>query len=235
MSKIVPITVAYGDGIGPEIMDAVLSNLKKAEAQLLEEVEANKKNVTVLSDLKQDMQSLEKKVSDLSSENKDLAKEKSKYEEANRVTSYRSEFFAKLKEALGDMEGIKVVGDRFIFQSELLFDVGSDELGQKGEAQLKNLSQTLKEIAKKIPENINWILRVDGHTDKRPIKSTFASNWELSAARAIAVVKFLIGEGISAHRLVAAGFGEYQPLEEGTKDEKALARNRRIELKLDQR
>lgn len=217
-------------------MNKLIETLKHLEVTLEEEVGQNKKDKLTITDLKESILTLERKLGDLDVENKDLVKAQEKHKELTRVHSYRSEFFSKLKDVVGDTENIKVVGDRFIFQSELLFEVGSADLEAEGTKQLKQLSQTLKEIGKKIPEDLNWILRVDGHTDKKPIKSTFPSNWELSAARAIAVVKFLIEDGIDPKRLVAAGFGEYQPLvQEKGDDSSAAARNRRIEFKLDQR
>jgi chemotaxis protein MotB len=156
----------------------------------------------------------------------------SKVEELAR---YRSEFFGRLREVLGDRKDIQIVGDRFVFQSEVLFGSGSADLGIEGQAKLAELAKTLIDIAQKIPTGIDWLLRVDGHTDSRPISTEqFASNWELSSARAISVVKFLESQGIPPNRLVAAGFAEYRPLDTGT-DETALQRNRRIELKLDQR
>jgi len=156
----------------------------------------------------------------------------SKVEELAR---YRSEFFGRLREVLGDRKDIQIVGDRFVFQSEVLFGSGSADLGAEGQTKLAELAKTLLDIAQKIPTGIDWLLRVDGHTDSRPITTAqFASNWELSSARAISVVKFLESQGIPANRLVAAGFAEYRPLDTGT-DEAALQRNRRIELKLDQR
>jgi chemotaxis protein MotB len=151
------------------------------------------------------------------------------------LARYRSEFFGRLREVLGNRPDIRIVGDRFVFQSEVLFPSGSAELTPDGQAQIANLAKTLTDIAQEIPKNINWILRVDGHTDRVPISTVqFPSNWELSTARAISVVKQLIQEGIPPDRLAAAGFGEYQPLETGNTPE-ARARNRRIELKLDQR
>jgi len=155
-----------------------------------------------------------------------------KVEELSR---YRSEFFGRLKEVLGERSDIAVVGDRFVFQSEVLFETGSDELGADGQHQLQQLAQTLNEIAAKIPPEINWVLRVDGHTDTRPIHTPrFPSNWELSTARAISVVRFLIGQGVPPGRLAATGFGEFQPLD-GRADEVSFRRNRRIELKLTER
>ncbi len=148
---------------------------------------------------------------------------------------YRSEFFGRLRDILGTRPGITVVGDRFVFQSEVLFASGSAELGLDGQQQMNQLARTLIDVSKTIPSDINWILRVDGHTDNQPIATaTFRSNWELSTARAIAVVKYLIGQGIPAERLAAAGFGEFQPLDTGT-DAAARSKNRRIELKFDQR
>lgn len=156
-------------------------------------------------------------------------------ERVKELADYRSEFFGNLKKILGEREDIRVVGDRFIFQSEVLFDVGSDKIGEAGQQRLHDLAGALKEIAHKIPVSTPWILRVDGHTDVLPIKSaSFPSNWELSMARAISVVKFLIDAGIAPQHLVAAGFGEFHPLDSGNTPE-SLARNRRIEFKLDQR
>ena len=151
------------------------------------------------------------------------------------LARYRSEFFGKLREILGKTEGVKIVGDRFVFQSEVLFETGSADLGKEGQQQLTVLAKTLQEISQKIPKDVNWILRVDGHTDKVPIKNLkFPSNWELSSARAISVVRHLVENGIPSERLAATGFGEFQPLEDGSTPE-ALAKNRRIELKLTQR
>ena len=151
------------------------------------------------------------------------------------LARYRSEFFGRLRQVLGDRQDIRVVGDRFVFQSEVLFGSGSAEMGAAGQEQLAQLAQTLKDISQKIPKGIDWVLRVDGHTDRIPIKTaSFPSNWELSTARAISVVKFLISQGIPAQNLAAAGFGEFQPLD-ARNDEIAYRRNRRIELKLDQR
>jgi chemotaxis protein MotB len=151
------------------------------------------------------------------------------------LARYRSEFFGRLREVLGNRSDIRIVGDRFVFQSEVLFPSGSAELTPDGAAQVGQLGRTLSEIAKTIPDTINWILRVDGHTDRVPISTAqFPSNWELSTARATSVVKQLINDGIPPDRLAAAGFGEYQPLDPGNAPDQR-ARNRRIELKLDQR
>jgi chemotaxis protein MotB len=151
------------------------------------------------------------------------------------LARYRSEFFGRLRDVLGDRPDILVVGDRFVFQSEVLFATGSAELGDEGQQQLARLAATLNQIATEIPADINWVLRVDGHTDRRPINTPqYASNWELSTARAISVVRFLIAQGVPPGRLAATGFGEFQPLD-ARDDEIAFRRNRRIELKLTQR
>ena len=153
----------------------------------------------------------------------------SKVEELAR---YRSEFFGKLRELLGDRKDIRVEGDRFVFQSEVLFGSGSAEMVGIGRDQISRLAATLQDIARRIPKDIDWVLRVDGHTDRIPIHTAkFPSNWELSTARAVAVVKLLIEDGLPPHRLVAAGFGEYRPLD-NTNAAGSLRRNRRIEFKL---
>ena len=149
------------------------------------------------------------------------------------LARYRSDFFGKLKEALGDRPDFQVVGDRFVFPSDVLFDSGSAELRPEALAQLDKLANALKEVETKIPPDIAWVMRVDGHTDIRPIAGG-RTNWDLSAARAIAVVQYLISRGISPQRLVAAGFGEFQPIDTD-RTEEAYARNRRIELKLTER
>ncbi|CAO5680154.1 MAG: Outer membrane protein A [Holosporales bacterium] len=214
----------------------IQEELKKLTSLLDEETTQNKNDQLVIQDLRSNLERLNSELSLLKNEKDDLEKKNNKFKDLNRVHLYRSEFFSKLKDAIGDIESIKIVGDRFVFQSELLFDIGSADLGSEGEKQLKNLSKVLKEISDKIPDDINWILRVDGHTDKKPIKMAFPSNWELSAARAIAVVKYLIRQGISEKRLVAAGFGEFQPLTtDKDAEDKENAKNRRIEFKLDQR
>jgi chemotaxis protein MotB len=151
------------------------------------------------------------------------------------LSRYRSDFFGELRKILGERDDIQVVGDRFVFQAELFFDSGSAEINPDGKAQLDKLATALLQLERQIPNEINWVLRVDGHTDNRPISTpVFASNWELSSARSISVVKHLMTQGVSAKRLVAAGFGEYQPMVE-TGTEAEIRRNRRIELKLTER
>ena len=154
-------------------------------------------------------------------------------QELNR---YRSDFFGRLREILSDRENIRIVGDRFVFQSEVLFPSGAAVLNPAGSEEMKKLALALIDLQKEIPDDINWVLRVDGHTDDIALSGTgqFKDNWELSSARAISVVKFLIANGVPANRLVAAGFGEFQPLEPGETPE-VRSRNRRIELKLTER
>ena len=148
---------------------------------------------------------------------------------------YRSEFFGRLRDILGTRPGIQVVGDRFVFQSEVLFASGSADLGPEGQRQLAQLARTLIDISGDIPDEIDWILRVDGHTDDVPISTAvFPSNWELSTARALSVVRFLSLQGIAPDRLAAAGFGQYQPVDPA-RTAQARGRNRRIELKFDQK
>ncbi|MFZ2067698.1 MAG: peptidoglycan -binding protein [Xanthobacteraceae bacterium] len=152
------------------------------------------------------------------------------------LSRYRSDFFGKLRDILGNRPDIRVVGDRFVFQSEVFFDSGAATLRPDGRAELDKLASAVLDLEKQIPSDIPWVLRVDGHTDVRPVGSTspFKSNWDLSAARAISVVQYLMSKGVPPSRLAAAGFGEYQPIDPGTSEE-ALAHNRRIELKLTER
>ena len=151
------------------------------------------------------------------------------------LSRYRSDFFGRLRAILGSRPDIRIVGDRFVFQSEVFFDTGQAVLKPEGRAELDKLAAALLELERRIPGEIAWVLRVDGHTDVRPINSPqFKNNWELSAARAISVVQYLISQRVSPQRLVAAGFGEFQPIDP-EKTEEAFSRNRRIELKLTER
>ncbi len=154
-------------------------------------------------------------------------------QELNR---YRSDFFGRLREILSDRENIRIVGDRFVFQAEVLFPSGSEEINDAGKAEMAKLAAAIVELDKEIPPDIDWVLRVDGHTDNVPLSGTgrYKDNWELSSARATSVVKLLVENGVRPRRLVAAGFGEHQPLEDG-EDDAVRARNRRIELKLTER
>jgi chemotaxis protein MotB len=156
-----------------------------------------------------------------------------KVQELNR---YRSDFFGRLRQILGARPDVRVVGDRFVFQSSVLFDVGKADISPAGHQSLDTLAAAVVDLEREIPPDIPWILRVDGHTDNTPITGNgpYKSNWELSAARAVAVVQYLISKGVEADRLAAAGFGEFQPLDQGT-DEESRSRNRRIELKLTER
>jgi len=154
-------------------------------------------------------------------------------QELNR---YRSDFFGRLREILSDRENIRIVGDRFVFQSEVLFGTGSEQINEAGQTEMAKLAAAILELQREIPPEINWVLRVDGHTDNVQLSGAgrYRDNWELSSARATSVVKFLIENGVPANRLVAAGFGEFQPLDPADTPE-ARGRNRRIELKLTER
>ena len=150
------------------------------------------------------------------------------------LNKYKSEFFGRLREILGNTKGVQIVGDRFIFQSEVLFESGSADIGINGVNELNKLSKILLDITKKIPSDIPWVLQIQGHTDQNPISTfLYPSNWELSAARAISVGRVLISAGINANKISVAGFAEFQPLEIGN-DEDSLRKNRRIEIKLTQ-
>ena len=140
------------------------------------------------------------------------------------LSRYRSDFFGRLREILGSRPGVRVVGDRFVFDSEVLFDSGRAEVKAAGKTQMDQLAGAIADLEREIPPEIPWVLRVDGHTDKRPVAGQFKSNWELSSARAIAVVQYLIARGVSPQHLVAAGFGEFQPIDDGDGDE-ALRKN----------
>jgi len=158
-------------------------------------------------------------------------------EEARQLERYRSEFFGQMRNILAGRDGVRIVGDRFVFSSEVLFEPGSADLATEGRAQIANVVSILSEVSRDIPDNIDWMLRVDGHTDTVPIPAggEYASNWELSQARALSVVLFMIDDlGFPPERLAAAGFGEYRPVAAGNSPE-ARAQNRRIELKLTER
>jgi chemotaxis protein MotB len=157
--------------------------------------------------------------------------------EAKDLERYRSEFFGRMRDILGERAGVQVVGDRFVFPSEVLFAPGSATLGASGQAQVARVAAVIRDIADQIPPEIDWVLRVDGHTDRTPVSadSQFADNWELSQARALSVVRYMnLVQGIPADRLAATGFGEHRPVDPGSTPE-ALAKNRRIELKFTER
>jgi chemotaxis protein MotB len=157
-------------------------------------------------------------------------------QKVQELSRYRSDFFGRLRQILGSRPDIRVVGDRFVFESSVLFDVGKADISAAGKQSLDTLASAVLDLEREIPPDIPWILRVDGHTDSRPLSGggQFKSNWELSAARAVSVVQYLVSKGVEPDRLAAAGFGEFQPLDQGTDDD-SLARNRRIELKLTER
>ena len=156
-------------------------------------------------------------------------------ERVNQLQQYQSEFFARLRDILAGNENVRIVGDRFLLPSELLFASASAELGEEGRQELDKLADLLLDISSRIPDDVDWILRIDGHTDMLPINTQrFPSNWELSTARAVAVVRYLATQGVPERRMAAAGFGEFFPVADGTSP-KALQRNRRIELKLTDR
>src|SRR6187549_1226349 len=201
-----------------EVLNQQISALRRQLAALEEALEASEKR---------DKES-QGRIADLGSRlNVALA------QRVQELSRYRSEFFGRLRAILGNRPDIRVVGDRFVFQSEVFFDVGQAALRPEGRAELDKIAAVLLDVASKIPQDINWVLRVDGHTDVRPIGGG-RTNWDLSAARAIAVVQYLISKGMPPQRLVAAGFGEFQPIDSANTEE-AYSRNRRIELKLTER
>ena len=155
-------------------------------------------------------------------------------DKVNQLKRYRSEFFGRLRDILKDQKGVNVVGDRFVFQSEVLFPQGSADLTPEGQKEIRTLAHTFRQVSSTIPTDIPWILRVDGHADRQPIHSAFPSNWELSSERAIRVVQLLISEGLDPHHLAATGFADYQPLD-AANTQAAYARNRRIEFRLTDR
>jgi chemotaxis protein MotB len=210
-----------------------LSRINELTATLnTERKESEKKEIELKSDMSA---ALNEKVDQLKKLQLELAQLKKQIPPSilqnPELLKYRSEFFAILQEILGGRSDVRTVGDRFVFQSEVLFSRGSDELGDQGKVALDMLAKVLIDISEKIPSNINWILRVDGHTDRLPIHNDrFASNWELSTSRAICVVKYLESKGISPKNLAAAGFAEHYPL---TTEQNKMEKNRRIEIRLD--
>src|ERR671935_3303266 len=211
---------------------------KQISARALSQVELLNQQIAALrrqlSALEEVLQASEKKDKEAQARIADLGQRLNVAlaQRVQELSKYRSEFFGRLRAILGNRPDIRIVGDRFVFQSEVFFDTGQATLLPEGRAELDKLAAALLDLEKQIPSEIAWVLRVDGHTDVRPIASVqFPSNWELSAARAISVVQYLIGKGISPQRLVAAGFGEFQPLDTDKTDD-AYRRNRRIELKL---
>ncbi len=213
-----------------EVSNEALAKVDLLNQQLL----ALRRQIAALNDA---LNVSEKKDQDSQSQIKDLGTRLNAAlaRQVQELKRYRSDFFGRLRELLRDRKDIRVVGDRFIFQSEVLFPSGQAQMTTEGLEALDQVAQAIVEISRDIPDEINWALQVDGHTDIRPISSSqFPSNWHLSTARAISVVQYLNTQGVPAKRLVAAGYGEFAPLDSGTNDE-ALRKNRRIELKLTNR
>ena len=217
-----------------------LEGEKRISARALAQVEVLNQQIAALrrqlAALEQTLDAAEKKDKDSQSRITELGQRLNLAlaERVNELKQYRSDFFGKLREILGNRADVRIVGGRFVLQSEVFFDTGKADLKPEGRAELDKVADALIELEKQIPADLAWVLRVDGHTDVRPITGTFKSNWDLSAARAISVVQYLVGKGISPQRLVAAGFGEFQPIDLG-KTEDAYKRNRRIEFKLTER
>jgi chemotaxis protein MotB len=216
-----------------------LDNQKQISQRAMSQVELLNQQIaalrTQIAALEDALDASEKKDKESNTKIADLGKRLNialarRVQELNR---YRSDFFGRLREILADRKNIRIVGDRFVFQSEVLFPSGSDQINEEGQDEMKKLAGAIIQLEKEIPPEIKWVLRVDGHTDDVPLSGNgrFRDNWQLSAARAIAVVKFLIANGVAPDRLVAAGFGQFQPLDPADTPE-ARAKNRRIELKL---
>ena len=206
-----------------------------AKVELLnQQLGALRRQISILNDA---LEASESRESESKSQISDLGRRLNSAlaQRVQELARFRSEFFGRLRNILSQRSDIRVVGDRFVFQSEVLFPKGSASINPAGLEQIGKLAAAITELETQIPDDIAWVLRVDGHTDNDPIRSTtFQSNWELSSARAIAVVRLLMEEGVAPNRLVAAGFGEFQPIAPGDSEE-AKARNRRIELKLTER
>ena len=230
---------------------SLLGKIQKQNEDLKDLSEVKEKNSLEIFELNRNVEKLNNRLEELSklliSAEEEDRKKKIKIENLGKklnqalagklqeLSEYQSIFFKKIKEALGDRKDIKVEGDRFIFPSEIFFESGSDVIQAEGIKKLSDIAKSLNEISEKIPSKIDWVLRIDGHTDKIPIyNEKFNSNWHLSSSRAINIVKLLIENGISPNRLVAAGFGEHSPLI-NQENEEAYKKNRRIEIKLTRR
>ena len=230
---------------------SLLGKIQKQNEDLKDLSEVKEKNSLEIFELNRNVEKLNNRLEELSklliSAEEEDRKKKIKIENLGKklnqalagklqeLSEYQSIFFKKIKEALGDRKDIKVEGDRFIFPSEIFFESGSDVIQAEGIKKLSDIAKSLNEISEKIPSKIDWVLRIDGHTDKIPINNEkFNSNWHLSSSRAINIVKLLIENGISPNRLVAAGFGEHSPLI-NQENEEAYKKNRRIEIKLTRR
>ncbi len=227
---------------------SLTNNLQQGEETLRAEKEVSAKSLAQIEMLNRQVKALREQLGavskalglDLDTESESIEKLSERLnvalaEKAQELARYRSDFFGRLREVLGENPNIQIVGDRFVLQSELLFESASAELGEKGKNQVKILSQTLNSVAENIPSDIEWIVRIDGHTDRRPISTPeYPSNWELSTARALAIVRYMISQDVPAQRLAATGFGEFHPLD-ASKTQEAYAKNRRIEIKLTSR
>ncbi len=236
------------DGVGAGAADAQgkvgelttqLDSEKRLTARVLAQVEVLNQQIAALrrqlGALEQALEASEKRDKDSQSRIADLGQRLNVAlaQRVQELSRYRSDFFGRLRTILGNRPDVRIVGDRFVFQSEVFFDVGQAVLKPEGRTELDKIASALLDIEKQIPGDIAWVMRVDGHTDIRPIAGG-RTNWDLSAARAIAVVQYLISRGVSPQRLVAAGFGEFQPID-SDRTEEAFSRNRRIELKLTER
>jgi chemotaxis protein MotB len=240
--------LAEGAGAGIEAaqgkaaaLTSQLEGEKKISARALAQVEVLNQQIAALrrqlAALEEALDASEKKDKEAQAKITDLGQRLNLAlaERVKQLSRYQSEFFGKLREILGNRPDMRIVGDRFVLQSEVFFDTGKADLKSEGRAELDKVASALVGLEQQIPAEIPWVLRVDGHTDVRPITGgQFKSNWDLSAARAISVVQYLIGKGVKPQRLVAAGFGEFQPIETGTSED-AYRRNRRIEFKLTER
>ncbi|MDI9848610.1 peptidoglycan -binding protein [Rhodoblastus sp. 17X3] len=229
--------LAAGAGAAAENLDAEKQLSARAQAQLdllNQQIAALRRQLAAVQDALGAQEAKDKenqaRIADLGSRlNIALA------QKVQELARYRSDFFGRLREILGERADVKVVGDRFVLPSEVLFESGQASLTTEGKAAVDKIFVALSEVAKEIPPEIPWVLRVDGHTDKRPISSPqFKSNWDLSAGRAIAVVQYLLTKGFSPQHILAGAYGEFQPIDEGDSED-ALRRNRRIELKITER
>lgn len=232
--------IAAAQGQASELANQ-LEGEKKASARALAQVEILNQQIAAfrrqLAVIEQALDASEKKDKESQSRIADLGQRLNiaLAQKVQELTRYRSDFFGKLREILGNRPDVRIVGDRFVLQSELFFDTGKADLLPAATAELDKVATALVGLEKEIPADIPWVLRVDGHTDVRPVTGgVFKSNWNLSASRAIAVVQYLVGKGVSPQRMVAAGFGEFQPIDVATTDD-AYRRNRRIEFKLTER
>ena len=230
-----------GAGAQVAVLQDELAKQKDISSQALAQVELLNQQIAALrrqlAALEQALDASEKRDKESQAQIADLGRRLNAAlaQKVQELAKYRSEFFGRLREILGNRPDIEIVGDRFVIQSEILFDSGSAEVNPSGIEQLRKITEAVKQIGTEIPADIPWVLRIDGHTDVNPIHTAqFPSNWYLSSARAIAVVDFMVKQGVAPNHLVAAGFGEFQPLDTGTTPD-ALKRNRRIEFKLTER